>query len=357
MKDSTGSIIYVGKSKNLKSRVSQYFQSSKNHSPKVIKMVKNIKDFDYIRTDTELEALLLECELIVKLQPAYNRQMKNPKGYCYIRISINEEYPGINISIEEEKDGALYFGPYRSLSKVERAVKCLEEELKIRRCTRFNTGHLSGCLNYHLGGCPGPCIKQITAEEYMNRIDLVLELLSGKSTLIIDQLTGAMIKAAEELDFIRAAKLRDDIEALRIIENKVLVSASTSKRRNIIALEPFEHNAIKVFFIKGNKILGKDTIFYNNEYLEQEEVSALSKDIVEKALLYLKGHKDNDTKISKQELDEQQIIYSYLSHNKGKLHYSALPASYLKSSNCSNLLKKVEVLIKDMEMSSNFTTE
>ena len=189
MKDSLQSIIYVGKSKNLKSRMGSYFINSKSHSPKVVKLVKNLKDFYYILTDTEFEAFMLECKLIREIKPIYNRMMKNTLSYTYIKI--NSDFSNIQASNESIKDdGNLYFGPYTNKSTVERALKGIKE-CYIIMCSG-NYKKTSPCLNYSLGTCIGLCFDPLAKEEYKNILGEIVKLLSGSDISILRKIDQAL---------------------------------------------------------------------------------------------------------------------------------------------------------------------
>ena len=254
MKDSQGSIIYVGKSKNLKNRVGSYFQNSKSHSPKVLKLVKNLKDFEYILTDTEFEAFMLECKLIKEIKPPYNRKMKSPMSYPHIIIKADEKYPYIEISNEPNKnDDSQYFGPYTSRGTLERGIQGIKECCRILCNNNFKKA--SACLNYSLGLCIGMCFDEAAREQYLEIFDNIIKLLNGTDKRILKEMEYMMNCAAEKFDFENAAKYRDYISAVNYLINSARVIEFTEANQNIALLEYLSEGIYKFFLIKGNRVL------------------------------------------------------------------------------------------------------
>lgn len=336
MKDSLGNVIYVGKSKNLKSRVSSYFQSSKSHSPKVVKLVKNLKDFDYILTDTEFEAFMLECKLIKEIKPAYNRLMKNPMSYSYIKINMDQKYPSIETSSEySEIDGNIYFGPYASSNTVERALHGIKEHCKIL-CSN-NLRKASSCLNYSLGFCIGMCLDSIPREQYLAILYKIIDLLKGTDKGILEEMKSIMNSAAERFDFETAAKYRDYISAVNYLMDRINVVEFTKKNKNIALLEHLDDNNIKFFLIKGNKILFSEK--YDLTSLNLEELKAALKANI---LLYfnnsaLKG----PLELRREDIDEAQIIYSYLKGKSNNCKYVVIKEEHLHNAKVDKVIKKI----------------
>jgi len=345
MKDSFDSVIYVGKSKNLRSRVGSYFHSSKSHPPKVLKMVRNIKDFDYITTDTEFEAFMLECKLIKEIKPLYNKKMKSPESYCYIKIGISEEFPSIEISRDySPEDGNLYFGPYTSINTVERGL------MGIRECCRIMCNGRpqkpSPCVNHSLGLCIGVCLDSTSKEDYKAIIESIVRLLSGKDKTIIEEIKEKMDSSAEKLDFEKAAKYRDYLGAVKYLSSKSSVVEYTKKNKNIAVLEPFGGNCVKLFLIKGNKVLFSDK--YTFMASEPEKLKQDLKD----AIFSFFG---NDTvsssvAVGREEIDESQIIYSYLK-NGANCTYAVIPQKWLNDSGKAKVDTAIEKLINRLSES------
>lgn len=262
MKNSLGEVIYVGKAKVLKNRVRQYFQKSKNHSEKVRTMVKHISEFEYIVTDSEMEALVLECNLIKKYRPRYNILLKDDKIYPLIKITLNEDFPRIICARNKIKDGAKYFGPYISTGAVYETMEVIKKIFPIRDC-RFNIkkGNVKGrpCLNYHIGLCKAPCTGHISKEEYGKIISGVMDFLSGKNKDIIKKLKEDMDALSQNMEFEKAAELRDKIFALeKIIEKQKITTGGFEDEDFINIYSDEKDSCIQVFFSRTGKIIGRE---------------------------------------------------------------------------------------------------
>jgi excinuclease ABC subunit C len=322
MKDSSGSIIYVGKSKSLKNRVSSYFQSTKSHSPKVIKLMQNMKDFDYVLLDTEFEAFMLECKLIKDLKPSYNRIMKSPLSYTYMRIKINENYPSIDFTNERvEDDGHLYFGPYTNKNTVERAIQGIKESCKLL-CSSPSRSN-STCLNYSLGLCMGMCLGDSAKAQYLEAIERIKGLFAGSDKTVLEEMEKTMQTAAEKFDFETAAKYRDYITAINSLLNKEKVIEFAMENKIIAMFEYLGENIIKFFLINGNKVLLSNS--YNINFLEISEL----KDTILNCLH--DAGSNHSLEIGREEIDEVQIIYSYL--KSSNCRYIIIPDHWLTSKN------------------------
>ena len=269
MKDATGEIIYVGKSKLLKNRVSQYFMHSKNHSPKTMAMVSSVADFDYMITDTEVEALVLECNLIKKYRPKYNILLKDDKQYPYIKITTQEEFPRIYMTRKVSKDGAKYFGPYMSAYMVKETLETIKKIFRVRSCNKKLPEEISKgrpCLYYHIQQCSAPCAEQISQEEYREVFDQIADVLDGKYQAILRLLTQKMLEASDALEFERAARYRDKIENLKILGEKQKMLSVQEDNRDIIGIyRDEEETCIQVFYMRGGKISGSEYFVFENE--------------------------------------------------------------------------------------------
>lgn len=338
MKDSDNSILYVGKSKNLKNRVSSYFQSSKAHSPKINKLVKHLKDFDFVITDTEFEAFILECKLIKELKPLYNRLMKNPLSYTYIKIS--KDY--LNIEICSEKDDVLgnyYFGPYNNKSTVENALEGIKETCKIKCSSNYKSN--SPCLNYSLGKCIGVCFDASAKEKYPQIIEKIAKQLEGKSNEIINEMDNNMITAAESLDFNIAANYRDYIAALKSLIYREKVIDFAKENENIVVCEYLNENNIKLFLINGTEIIFSEK--YNLTVTKKAKIIAsLGSTIM--ALLKDKII-ESSLDIGKNEIDETKIIYSYLNSKKAGCNNFIIPKAWILHENITSLEKELNNLL------------
>ena len=272
MKDVNGNVIYVGKSKVLKNRVSQYFQNSKAHTPKTRSMVSRVADFEYILTDTESEALALECNLIKKYRPKYNILLKDDKQYPYIKITANEDFPRIFVTRQLRKDGGVYFGPYMSAVDIRETVEIIRRIFKIRSCNKKITAESREsrpCLYYHIGQCSAPCCGKISREEYAETIENVYDVLNGKYKNVTEQLTEKMIEASENLKFERAAILRDRIENIKALADKQKIT-STVENENETPEETLE-SFVKQFYFTANKFPSE--ILISEEIEEMGEIS------------------------------------------------------------------------------------
>lgn len=306
MKDSLNSIIYIGKSKNLKSRVSSYFQKSKSHSPKVLKLINHLKDFDFVTTDTEFEALLLECKLIKEIKPLYNRLMKNPKSYCYIALSLSDTYPYIKLSREYVKgEGPMYFGPFTNKRKVKKAIFAIKYYLKILCISKPTKG--MSCLNHSLGLCSGMCLKDYSKEDFIGVFNSIVDIVEGKDKKIVNDLEIEMKSYSSKLDFENAIKFRDYIDAINYVIAKNKVIEFTKENKNILVIEPLDENQFKLFLIKGNLVL------FGEKYSCRDFDPMGFKDMIkEKSVEVFYQYRYISIDIGRDQIDESQIIYTYL---------------------------------------------
>lgn len=262
MHDKNDNIIYVGKAVSLKNRVRQYFQSSRNHSSKIKKMVSHISYFEYIITDSELEALVLECNLIKEHRPKYNTMLKDDKTYPFIKVTVGEAYPRVMFSRNMKHGTGRYFGPYTSAGAVKDTIELLCKLYKIRTCSRSlpkDEGKQRPCLNYHIGQCSAPCQGYISQEEYRKSIDSVLEFLNGNYSKIIKQLTEAMTECAVKLEYEEAARYRDLINSVKQVAQKQKITADDETDRDVVACASDGTDAVvQIFFIRSGKLLGRD---------------------------------------------------------------------------------------------------
>lgn len=268
MKNSLCEVIYVGKAKVLKNRVKSYFQKSKNHSEKVKVMVKNIAEFEYIVTDSEMEALILECNLIKKYSPKYNILLKDDKFYPFIKITVNDDYPRVFVTRRFAKDGSKYFGPYTNGSAVYETLDLIYKIFPLRNCKlviKENGEKVRPCLNYHIKKCLGPCGGHISKEEYGKMINDIIDILSGKETYITKMLKSDMEKAAEELEFEKAASLRDKILSINAIAEKQKIFKTMEGDEDFINIEQDEKDScIQVFFSRDGKVIGREHFIFEN---------------------------------------------------------------------------------------------
>ena len=274
MKNSLGEIIYVGKAKVLKNRVRQYFQNSKNHSEKVKAMVKNISEFEYIVTDSEMEALILECNLIKKYSPKYNISLKDDKFYPFIKITINEDFPRVFITRNYAKDGNKYFGPYPNAGAVHETINMIRKIFPLRTCKKFiveGGKPTRPCLNYHIKKCNAPCEGHISKSEYRSMIDEIMDVLSGKDKTLLNKLKKDMETASVQLEFEKAASLRDKILAIESIAERQKVFKSQDNDEDFINIYKDEKDCcVQVFFLRDGKVTGREHFMIENSSHEDD---------------------------------------------------------------------------------------
>lgn len=262
MKDSHEEIIYIGKAVSLKNRVRQYFQSSKNHSIKVKSMVKQIADFEYIVTDSELEALILECNLIKKHRPRYNVLLKDDKTYPYIKVTLQETYPRILITRRLVKDGSKYFGPYTSSYVIKQTLEVIRHVYPIRVCHKKIEENGSGerpCLNYHIKQCVGPCTGNVDVNEYGKMIKEIIQILDGKQDRLLEKLKEKMQEASSKMEFEKAAQIRDQLRALEQIAQKQKMIDTSGSDQDVIAFaRGIEEACVQIFFVRKGKLIGRE---------------------------------------------------------------------------------------------------
>ena len=274
MHDKYDEIIYVGKAISLKNRVRQYFQSSRNKTAKIEKMVSKIARFEYIITDSELEALVLECNLIKEHRPKYNTMLKDDKSYPYIKVTVEEEFPRVLFSRTMKKDKSRYFGPYTSAGAVSDTIDLIHKLWKIRTCTRNlpkDIGKERPCLNYHIKQCNAPCQGYVSKEEYGQSVAQVLEFLNGNHKPVLTMLEKKMMEASDEMEFERAIEYRELIQSVKQIAEKQKITSQSMEDRDIIAMARDNEDAVvQVFFVRDGKIIGREH-FHVSVAMEEEE--------------------------------------------------------------------------------------
>ena len=268
MKNSLGEVIYVGKAKILKNRVKSYFQNSKNHSEKVRVMVKHIAEFEYIVTDSEMEALILECNLIKKYSPRYNILLKDDKFYPFIKITINDDFPRVFVTRNYSKDGSKYFGPYTNGTAVYETINLINKIFPLRTCKlliKEGGEKVRPCLNYHIKKCFGPCGGYINKEEYGKMIKDVIDILSGRDNTVLKVLQSEMEEASLNLEFEKAADLRDKIIAIKAIVEKQKIFKTMDGDEDFINIYRDEKDScIQIFFSRDGKIIGREHFIFEN---------------------------------------------------------------------------------------------
>ena len=268
MKDAAGKIIYVGKAVVLKNRVRQYFQSSRNHTPKVRAMVAKVADFEFIMTASEVEALILECNLIKKHRPRYNISLKDDKSYPYVKVTLQDDFPRVFLTHHIRKDGARYFGPYTNVTAVHESLKLLRRLFPLRNCKTLQD---RPCLEYHIKRCLAPCAGKISKEEYGAMIRSVLLFLEGRTVDVEKELEYRMKKAAEAYHFELAARLRDQLAAVKKVAEKQNIVTGAGDQDAIGMARSEIGVCVQVFFIRSGKMIGREHFLLQGSEDESDE--------------------------------------------------------------------------------------
>ncbi len=311
MKDAQGKIIYVGKAVVLKNRVRSYFQSSRNHSPKVRSMVARIADLEYIVTASEMEALILECNLIKKHRPKYNISLRDDKSFPYIKVTLNEPFPRVYATRKVVKDGARYFGPYTNAGAVHETLKLLKRLFPLRTCRRLDAPR--PCLQYHIKRCLAPCAGKVNEAEYGDMIKAVCLFLEGRSEDMVKSLRQKMDQAAENLEFEQAARLRDQLQAVEKITEKQNIVTGAGDQDAVGLARSAAGICVQVFFIRSGKMVGRDHFLLSGGE-EEEDADLLT--------AFLKQYYSQSTFIPREillplELAEQELLTEWLSGLRG----------------------------------------
>ncbi len=267
MKDDHGRIIYVGKAIVLKNRVRQYFQNNRSHTPKVRAMVSHVADFEIIMTHSEVEALILECNLIKKHRPRYNISLKDDKSYPYVKVTVNEEYPRVFLTHRVQKDGARYFGPYTNVTAVHESLKLLRRLFPLRTCRHLQE---RPCLEYHIRRCLAPCAGKVTKEEYAAMIRAVLLFLEGRTEDVERELSQRMAKAAA-YHFEVAARLRDQLQAVRKVAEKQNIVTGSGNQDAVGMARSEVGVCVQIFFIRAGKMIGREHFLLQGSEEESDE--------------------------------------------------------------------------------------
>lgn len=318
MHDEKDEIIYVGKAISLKNRVRQYFQVSRKRTAKIDQMVSKIKRFEYIVTDSELEALILECNLIKEHHPKYNTMLMDDKGYPFIKVTVNEVFPRIMIARNMNKDKAKYFGPYTSAGAVKDIIELLTKIYKIRTCNRNlskDVGKGRPCLNYQIKRCSAPCMAYVSEGEYRDNVSKVIDFLNGNYAEVLKMLSEKMYAASENMEFEEAAAYRDLIKSVKIISEKQKITSDKDFDRDVIAYAMDGNDAVvQVFFVRGGKVLGRE--HFHVELAPHD----LGRDVLTNFVKQYYGSAPFVPKelILQEEIDDVEIISKWLSEKRGQ---------------------------------------
>ena len=323
MRDDKDVILYVGKAVNLHNRVRSYFRENIGRGPAIDKMVSLIARFEYIVTDSELEALVLENNLIKEYSPKYNTLLKDDKTYPYIKVTVGEDYPRIMLSRNMKKDKSRYFGPYTNAAAVKDTIELLNKLYQLRTCNRNlprDIGMDRPCLNYHIKQCQAPCRGYVSREEYRKKIDGALEFLSGNYNMILKELDTKMKAAAEVLDFEAAAGYRDLYNSVKQVSQKQKITDSVGEDKDIIALYQDENEAVvQVFFVRDGKLIGREHYYMTNVSEKKETLQEFVKQ-------FYAGTPFIPRELMIQyEIEEGELIEKWLSDRKGARVYLKVP--------------------------------
>ncbi|WP_022750004.1 excinuclease ABC subunit UvrC [Lachnobacterium bovis] len=330
MHDKDDVIIYIGKAKNLRNRVRQYFQASHDEGIKKRQMVKHIMRFEYIVTDSELEALVLECNLIKEYTPKYNTMLRDDKTYPYIKVTVAEDFPRVLFSRKLKKDKAKYFGPYSSSMAVKDTIDLVNKIYKIRTCNRNlprDIGKERACLNYHIHQCDAPCQGYISSEEYKKRIQDIIVFLNGDYEKVITQLTEKMQQASEDLEFEKAIEYRELINSVNQIAQKQKITNTDGEDKDVIAVSSDGTDAVvQVFFIRSGKLIGRD--HFNVRVGTEEKKTDILYNFVKQ---FYSGTPFIPKEIMLQEnIEDKEIIEEFLSNKKGSKVIIKVPQKGMK---------------------------
>ena len=343
MHDSRDAIIYIGKAISLRKRVHQYFQPSHDEGIKKAQMVKQIARFEYIVTDSELEALVLECNLIKEHRPKYNTMLRDDKTYPYIRVTLGEDFPRVLFSRQQKKDKSRYFGPYTSAGAVKDTIELVNKIYQLRTCNRNlprDTGKDRPCLNYHIHQCTAPCQGYITKEAYRERVDAVVEFLNGNYAPVLKSLEEKMNTASANLEFEKAIEYRELLNSVRQIAQKQKITHTDGEDKDIIALAADDRDAVvQVFFIRDGKLIGRDH-FYVKIGTEDTKAQILT--------TFIKQFYSGTPFIPRdyalpQEIEEQEVLADWLGEKRGSKVYIRVPQKGMKE-------KLVELAQKNAKM-------
>ncbi len=325
MHDQNDTIIYVGKAVNLNNRVRSYFREKIGRGPKIDRMVSLIDRFEYIITDTELEALVLENNLIKEYRPKYNTMLRDDKTYPYIKATVNEAYPRICFSREMKKDKARYFGPYTSAAAVKDTIDLINKLYRLRTCTRNlpkDCGKGRPCLNYHIGQCSGACTGEVSEEQYQEQLKGAMDFLNGNYAPIQKELREKMQAASEAMQYEEAIKYRDLLESVINVSQKQKIEDSAQGDRDVVALARDEHDAVvQVFFIRAGRMVGREHFYMT--HTEDETTSDIMTSFLKQ---FYAGTPFIPREIMLPETTEEQtVIENWLTEKKGSRVYLRIP--------------------------------
>ena len=347
MHDDRDAIIYIGKAISLRNRVRQYFQTSRNKGPKIEKMVTHIDHFEYILTDSELEALVLECNLIKEHRPKYNTMLKDDKTYPYIKVTLGEAYPRVLFSRLMKKDKSKYYGPYTSAGAVKDTIELVQKLFQIRTCNRTlprDIGKERPCLNYHIHQCQAPCQGYISQEEYRKSIDEVVRFLNGHYDLVLKELEEKMMAASDSLEFEKAIEYRELLTSVQKVAQKQKITDTAGDDRDIIAMASEGEDAVvQVFFIRSGRLIGRDH-FYLKSAENDTEGEILSSFIKQ---FYAGTPYIPAELMLPEEIEDQDIIEEWLTARRERRVHLRIPKKGTKEKLVELAQKNAQMVLKN----------
>ena len=347
MHDERDAIIYVGKAISLKNRVRQYFQSSRNKGAKIQQMVTHISRFEYIVTDSELEALVLECNLIKEHRPKYNTMLMDDKSYPFIKVTVNEPFPRVMLARQMKKDKAKYFGPYTSAGAVKDTIELIRKLYHIRSCNRSlpkDIGKERPCLNYHIHQCQAPCQGYISQEEYRKSIDEVVRFLNGHYDLVLKELEEKMMAASDSLEFEKAIEYRELLTSVQKVAQKQKITDTAGDDRDIIAMASEGEDAVvQVFFIRSGRLIGRDH-FYLKSAENDTEGEILSSFIKQ---FYAGTPYIPAELMLPEEIEDQDIIEEWLTARRERRVHLRIPKKGTKEKLVELAQKNAQMVLKN----------
>ena len=347
MHDEKDAIIYVGKAISLKNRVRQYFQSSRNKGAKIEQMVTHISRFEYIVTDSELEALVLECNLIKEHRPKYNTMLMDDKSYPFIKVTVNEPFPRVMLARQMKKDKAKYFGPYTSAGAVKDTIELIRKLYHIRSCNRSlpkDIGKERPCLNYHIHQCQAPCQGYISQEEYRKSIDEVVRFLNGHYDLVLKELEEKMMAASDSLEFEKAIEYRELLTSVQKVAQKQKITDTAGDDRDIIAMASEGEDAVvQVFFIRSGRLIGRD-LFYLKSAENDTEGEILSSFIKQ---FYAGTPYIPAELMLPEEIEDQDIIEEWLTARRERRVHLRIPKKGTKEKLVELAQKNAQMVLKN----------
>lgn len=353
MKDDLGEVIYVGKALSLRKRVRQYFQSPKNLTPKTKTLVRHIEDLEYIITDTEVDALVLEANLIKKYRPRYNVRLKDDKRYPYVKVTINSKYPRIFLTRRRLMDGALYFGPYTNAGAIRKTLDIISQVFRIRRCRQpLNEKKARPCLDYHIKRCFAPCAGKISEKEYMENVHEAIKLLKGETSGLVKELEERMQDLASKQEYEAAAQVRDQLEAIKVLSQQQIATSGTDDRDVIAAVQDDDTVYIQIFYVRHGNMVGRADLAMNSA-----EGTALSYVVSQFIKQYYLDSPIPTEILVQEEIPDHDLIASWLKQRSGREVHINVPLRGDKKKMLDMALRNAEMTMRANQLKAAVASE